>query len=401
MKKSAFIIVISVFLAFPVVGISQRLSLSDFIVHSDNPRYRYMGKGISELIAVEVNQSPDITLIERDKRVELLEEMEVSLSDLADPKTQITVGKLLTADFLIFGEIVDMNGKFLISLRMVKVETGEIVWGQQVSEKLTNYEYISGYFAESILTYLDVEIAETTLLKKTHKKEKDEKAMIAFSKALNHFDREETKDAREALSIAKKIDPESEAIKLYVNKLPFRMGIAGLGGGFTQQSWEISGIDKKLGLTYITLNIKVLTGVKNLGFLIDTNISFPVFATEDGQSKDLVNYEVTILYDGIFGLGYLANISEKIKIIAGGGLFYGVTLLLDAQGIEDAYAGYASLGIGASGSALFFFTKNVFLNAGINGHYGFVNLMALQSESVFKSGFDVKGNVCIGIYFFK
>jgi hypothetical protein len=41
-----------------------------------------------------------IELIERENRVGLLQEIELALSDLADPDTQIETGRLLTADFV-------------------------------------------------------------------------------------------------------------------------------------------------------------------------------------------------------------------------------------------------------------------------------------------------------------
>ena len=104
-----------------------QLSISDFVVHSDKADYKYMGKGISEMIAVELRKSPGIKLIEREKRTDLLKEMEIALSDLADSQTQLEVGKLLAARYMVYGEIIDMGKKALISLRMIDVESGEVI----------------------------------------------------------------------------------------------------------------------------------------------------------------------------------------------------------------------------------------------------------------------------------
>ena len=103
------------------------LAIADFAIHSDNPNYKYIGKGISEMIAVELRKSPGIELIERERRKQVLEEMEFALSDLADSNQQLELGKLLAAGYIVFGEIIDMDRKVLISLRMIDVQSGEIV----------------------------------------------------------------------------------------------------------------------------------------------------------------------------------------------------------------------------------------------------------------------------------
>jgi len=160
MKKYSFIALLFSILIVPLFATANRVSLSDFIVHSDNARYKYMGKGISEMISFELRKSPGIDLIEREKRAQILEEMEISLSDLADTETQVEVGKMLTAGYIIFGEIIDMDRDVLISLRMIDVESGKVVWNDKLTEKLSKYDYISGYFAASILDFLNVEVSK-------------------------------------------------------------------------------------------------------------------------------------------------------------------------------------------------------------------------------------------------
>jgi len=67
------------------------LSVSDFIVETFNEQYRYIGKGISRLVAGELRKAPAIRLIEREELNRILREQEFSLSDLADPESQIVI----------------------------------------------------------------------------------------------------------------------------------------------------------------------------------------------------------------------------------------------------------------------------------------------------------------------
>ncbi|MDA3938228.1 MAG: hypothetical protein PF693_02820 [Spirochaetia bacterium] len=208
-----FILIVSIFAA------ETRVSLSDFIVHSDNTRYKYMGKGISEMISVELQKSPGVDLVEREQREQILEEMNIYLSGISDSETHVEPGKLMIARFIVFGEIIYMDKDVFISLRMIDVESGKVVWNQKITEKLSKYDYISGYFASSILEFLSAEVSNTTMTKVEVKKEKSEDAVIAFSNAVDYYDKKEMEKARKELSITIKIDPESEAAEFYLSKL--------------------------------------------------------------------------------------------------------------------------------------------------------------------------------------
>lgn len=219
MKKLFLIVALLPFTIAGAFGASTRIAVSDFAVHSENPKYKYMGKGISEMIAVELRKSPKITLIERDKRTELLEEMEMALSDVADPEAQLVVGRLLAADYILFGELIDMDAQVLVSLRMIDVETGEVVWNEKLTAKISKYDYITGYFTKSILGSFNLKASQSTVVKAAKEEEKDEEAVVAFSKAIDYYDKNEKRSAKKELAQAKKIDPRSDAVKSYLLKL--------------------------------------------------------------------------------------------------------------------------------------------------------------------------------------
>jgi TolB-like protein len=219
MKKVLLLLSLLLLFALPANSISFRIALSDFAVHSDNPRYKYMGKGISEMIAVELAKATGVNLIEREKRAEVLEEIEFALSDLADATKQVEVGKMLAARYLVFGEIVDMDKEVLISLRMIDVESTMVVWNEQVVARITNYDYITGYFTMSILHHLGLPVPSSTVAKVEAVEEKNEDAVVAFSMAVDHYDKGEDRDAKKELITARRIDPKNEAIQTYISKL--------------------------------------------------------------------------------------------------------------------------------------------------------------------------------------
>lgn len=200
-------------------AIPVRLAVADFAVHSNNPTLTFMGKGLAEMIAVELRKSSGIELIEREKRVELLKEMELSLSDLADPQAQVEVGRLLVAGFILFGELIDMDPQVLLSLRLAEVHSGEVVWNETLVEPLGSYDYITGYFASSILRHLNLPVAAATAQKAELRREKSAEALAALSRAIDHYDRQEQEAARRELARARTLDPASEATQYYLSKL--------------------------------------------------------------------------------------------------------------------------------------------------------------------------------------
>ncbi len=196
-----------------------RIAVSDLLVDSEKQTYRNLGKGFSEIIAFELKKSPGVILIEREKRSELIEEMELSLNDLYDATKQVRIGKLLVADYLVSGNIIDMEDSLLINMEMVKIETGVIVWKEQVNESGKKYSYIGGYFAKSLLKWLELSVDATTEKAVAMKEDKNEDAVIKLSEGLDAYDKKDYTSAKINLDKVKQIDPSNQIADNYLNKI--------------------------------------------------------------------------------------------------------------------------------------------------------------------------------------
>jgi TolB-like protein len=212
-----FIFVISTLLVFAQEYV---IAVSDFKVESRNPSYEFLGKGISRLVASELRKSGKVRLVEREQMNKILKEQEMSLSDLTDQAKQVQIGNMLSAQYLVIGEIIDMgNAGLLVSVRMAKVDTGEIVWQDEKQEKLAVYDYMGAFFAKSLLDSLGVGVGQTTIAKIEKKEEKKPEAIIKTSKGIDAYDRQDTEAAKKALEEAKAIDPANEVAAEYLAKL--------------------------------------------------------------------------------------------------------------------------------------------------------------------------------------
>ena len=113
------------FLILAVHGGAQEivLTISDFGVESKKEEYTFIGKGISTLVAGELRRAKTVKLLERSKMNKIIEEQRLSLSGMIDDSKQVELGKLLSADYIVFGEIIDMGSSLLISVRMADTAT--------------------------------------------------------------------------------------------------------------------------------------------------------------------------------------------------------------------------------------------------------------------------------------
>ena len=195
------------------------VALSDFAVNSANPGYAYLGKGFAEIVAFELKKSKDLRLVDRERRNELLSEMEFALTGLTDPSAQLEIGKLLSVRYLVGGSITDMGGPLLVSLSMVDVESGEVVWRDQVTELGGKYAYIGAYFGKSLLKHFQVQVAKSTEASLAKAKEADAASVVALSAGIAALDKGDKAKAKKELALAKKIDPANAVAGFFLSRL--------------------------------------------------------------------------------------------------------------------------------------------------------------------------------------
>jgi len=223
MKRLGLIISVmglSLFCIIPAWGqTAPTLAISDFEIQTDNTKHTYLGKGFAEIVGFELGKTKTIRLVDREKRNAVLEEMEFSLSGIADETNQIQVGKLLSVRYLVYGSIIDMGEELLFNLKMLDVETSQIVWNDQLVERPSKYAYIGGYFARSLLSYFKAPVSETLQVAAKPTKTEAADAVVALSEGIAALDAGKKEEARAKLETAKKLDPGSGVINALLAKV--------------------------------------------------------------------------------------------------------------------------------------------------------------------------------------
>lgn len=94
-------------------------------LYKDNEKSELM-ELISQNAIVALSKNNKIKMLERSNLEDILSEQELTLSGLVDINQAITVGELLSAQYIITGNIIPMQNTVLIFARVVNVESSEI-----------------------------------------------------------------------------------------------------------------------------------------------------------------------------------------------------------------------------------------------------------------------------------
>jgi curli biogenesis system outer membrane secretion channel CsgG len=81
-------------------------------------------------------------LVERQRLLLILEELNLGSSDLADENTRLKIGKMVGATQMVFGAYQVIDDTMRLDLRLVEVSTGRIV---KASQKTTSSSDIKGW----------------------------------------------------------------------------------------------------------------------------------------------------------------------------------------------------------------------------------------------------------------
>jgi len=130
------------------------LAVVPFVDSSPLAKEHEIGALVDELIRSEITNSTYFILTERENLEKILEEMEFSLSDLADTTQAVEIGQLTSARILLAGSVTESGSAFLLNGRFVDVETGVVIGARSVSvpkdeliieAEAFKYEYVTRY----------------------------------------------------------------------------------------------------------------------------------------------------------------------------------------------------------------------------------------------------------------
>jgi TolB-like protein len=225
-KTAALILVL---LAYAAAGsfAQNRIAVLDFQVESPRQDFQHLGKGFAEFISVELSGVERIVLVDRKQRNAVLDELRFGISGAADEQTAKELGRLLSADYLITGMIIDLAGTLVVTCELIAVETGEVLVHEKADGSLAHYDRITRRLAGAVVAELELTDGAAERLtrreepadKKAPSEEDAATVLSSFSEAVDAYDAGDTVEARRKLEQAAELDQDNRAVRFYLDKL--------------------------------------------------------------------------------------------------------------------------------------------------------------------------------------
>ena len=108
---------------------------------------------MSEMLTTAIVNEDTLIVIERTHLDQVLEEHAFQLSDIVNTENSLDIGNILNAELLLAGSVSSFEERVEIDIRLIKIETGEIVLSKYGSSTFKNLR--------EVLTKIAVEISVT------------------------------------------------------------------------------------------------------------------------------------------------------------------------------------------------------------------------------------------------
>lgn len=121
-----------------------------FNLNADSQPLSETGRDISSLISVKLSQNKNIQIVEREKIVDILSEIGLSLSGIVDEKQALRAGKLTGAKILVTGRLFLSGNDISATVKIIGTETSRVKYVMASASPKEAVSALSKELAEKI-----------------------------------------------------------------------------------------------------------------------------------------------------------------------------------------------------------------------------------------------------------
>lgn len=155
----------------------------------DKDKLDPLKKGLADMIITEMTKVKGIKVVERQRIQSIIEELNLSETDMVDKSTSQQMGKLLGAKVMLFGGFSNLfNDKLRIDIRIVRTETGETLKAEEETGELDEFLTMLQSLVKKIASDLDVKISSEDEDRLEASKDGNFEGYVTYAKALNYED---------------------------------------------------------------------------------------------------------------------------------------------------------------------------------------------------------------------
>lgn len=174
-----------------------------FANNSGDAQWDPVGKGLADMMTTDLSRSDSLTVIERARLAEVVQEIGLQQTSMIDASTAQKVGQLLGASHLAFGSLVALDPDLRLDVRLVGIGTGEVLVAERVVGSKHRFFELETTLADKLLAGLPG-AAPTKPKRQTD----DLEDVAAYGRALEAEDAGDLQAASEHLSGLVRDEPD-------------------------------------------------------------------------------------------------------------------------------------------------------------------------------------------------
>lgn len=178
--------------------------------HSEE--YDPLRLGLASMMINFLNGATGMEVVERERLQWLLSELDLQQSGRVDQETAVRAGKLLGAHAVLIGSFIVAGDKMYMSSRLVEVETGKILLGEQILGSPDSFFELVEKLSVQVAGAINAELESIDVGEKTETRSL--RAMMAYSEGLELLESEAYEDAYYKFMQALEFDPNYNKARL-------------------------------------------------------------------------------------------------------------------------------------------------------------------------------------------
>ena len=170
--------------------------------------YDALERGMAGMLISELSANPALRVVERENVQHLVDEQNLGASGRVDPQTAARIGKVVGARYAVMGDFIDLYGDFRVDVRVVNVETSEIIKTEKVTMQREHLFDIVRGLATALNKDLNLPALPRQVSEQRMNRQVPTEALTFYSRALLYHDRGQKDKAIEMFQHAITVFPE-------------------------------------------------------------------------------------------------------------------------------------------------------------------------------------------------
>jgi TolB-like protein len=206
----------------------QHIAVVDFLNRSivEHDKWNPMQYGMADILITDLKKLTKLRVVDRERVQMIMDEIQVQQSEYFDDKTAVRVGKMLGVHVFVMGSFMQLEkGKLVITPKLVKTETGEILKSENIEGKPGDLMKMLAQAAEKVAGWLSVAVSEDEKKALHGTASESLQAALAYARGVNFEDEAKYAEAYGEYQKALAADPKYflaqdrlEALAMYSKK---------------------------------------------------------------------------------------------------------------------------------------------------------------------------------------